>query len=159
MRRFTELAGHWGYGPILAPGRDLTLVEGGCAKRKGELLDAAYLRCGLTEAAAGAENFVLQAAPVELATGRLHRLLEGARSQLHQAAPGVRGFATLSTAPPEADEALWPIDLLRAVRLELAHLPGIMFNFNPQTVDLAASFLRDLEREDPLHGMLVSRAG
>lgn len=157
MRRFARLAGKWGYGQILAPGRDLALGDGACAKRDGELLDAAYLRCGLTGGAIGAEDFVIQAAPVELAVGRLHRLLRGARSQLRRIAPDVGGFASLSTDPPESTERLWPIDLLRAARLELAHVPGLMFNFNPQTVDLAASFLRDLEREDPVNGMLVSR--
>ena len=48
MRRFTTLARRWGYGAMLAPGRDLALDGGGsCLKRDHELLDAAFLRCGL----------------------------------------------------------------------------------------------------------------
>jgi hypothetical protein len=156
MRRFTELADRWGYGAIVAPGRDLALASPECAKAKGELLDQAYLRCGLTGGAAQAESFVVQAAPVELDTERLHALLRGARSQLVKVAPQARYFASLSTDPPESAETVWPIDMVRAARLELAHAPGILLNFTPATVDVAASFLRDLEREGPVNGMSVA---
>jgi hypothetical protein len=156
MRHFTELAGRWGYGAIVAPGRDLALSSPECSKEKGELLDQAYLRCGLTEGAAGAESFVIQAAPVELDTQRLRALLHGARSQLVDVAPEARYFASLSTDPPESEETVWPIDMVRAAKLELAHAPGILLNFTPATVDVAASFLRDLEREGPVNGMIVA---
>lgn len=156
MRRFASLAKHWGYGPIIAPGRDLALSLSGCAKQSGELLDQAYLRCGLTAGAAEAEDFVIQAAPVELDPPRLHSLLRGARAQLRQVAPEARYFASLSTDPPESGEAVWPIDMVRAARLELKHVPGIMLNFTPATMEVAASFLRDLERQDPINGMVVS---
>jgi hypothetical protein len=157
MHRFTKLAGRWGYGPILAPGRDLALEGSGCSKLEGELLDQAYLRCNLIDGAIGAENFVIQAAPVELGIERLHRLLKGAHARLHSQVPEVLALASLSTDPPGGEKAVWPIDLLRAARLELRHVPGIMFNFTPASTDLAASFLRDLEREGPVNGMLVSR--
>jgi hypothetical protein len=157
MRRFTRLAARWGYGPILAPGRDLALSGGGCAKREGERLDQAYLRCGLTGGAVGAERFVVQAAPVELSLDRLHELLRGARRQLDRHSPEVEALASLSTEPPGVAGGVWPIDLVRAARLELKHFPGIMLNFPAADTDLAASFLRDLEREGPVDGRLVSR--
>lgn len=157
MHRFTRLAARWGYGPILAPGRDLALAGGGCAKREGERLDRAYLRCGLTSGAVDAEKFVVQAAPVELDPDRLHALLRGARRQLDRRAPDVQVLASLSTKPPGEEGGVWPIDLVRAARLELKHFPGVMFNFSSGDTDLAASFLRDLEREGPVDGRLVSR--
>ncbi|HWN73352.1 MAG TPA: hypothetical protein VNN15_06060 [Solirubrobacterales bacterium] len=157
MHRFTRLAARWGYGPILAPGRDLALSGGGCAKRQGERLDQAYLRCGLTSGAVDAETFVVQAAPVELALDRLHALLRGARQQLDRQAPDVQVLASLSTEPPGVEGGVWPVDLVRAARLELKHFPGIMLNFPASDTDLAASFLRDLEREGPVDGRLVSR--
>lgn len=158
MRRFTRLAARWGYGPIVAPGRDLALGEGvGCAKRSGEYLDQAYLRCGLISGGRGAENFVIQAAPEELDLERMHQLLRGGRTQLRAQTPGALALASLSTVPPGADETAWPIDLVRAARLELRYVPGIMLNFTPQSTPLAASFLRDLEREAPINGLLVSR--
>jgi hypothetical protein len=158
MRRFNRLASRWGYGAIVAPGRDLAL-EGaaGCGKRSGEILDQAYLRCGLIGGAGAAESFVIQAAPEELEVDKLHSLLRRARLQLHAQSPQALGLASLSTAPPGADEPVWPIDLLRAARLELAHVPGIMFNFTPATTEVAASFLRDLEREGVVHGLRVAR--
>lgn len=157
MHRFTRLAARWGYGPILAPGRDLALAGSGCAEREGERLDQAYLRCGLTSGAEGAETFVVQAAPVELSLDHLHDLLRGARRQLARHSPEVQVLASLSTKPPGVERGVWPIDLLRAAHLELKHFPGIVLNFPAADTDLAASFLRDLEREGPVDGRLVSR--
>jgi hypothetical protein len=159
MRRFAALAARWGYGPILAPGRDLVLAEGSCAKREGEVLDQAYLRCGLTHGAIDAEEFVIQAAPVELDLDRLHRLLRGSAAQLRRRAADVGAFASISTDPPESGEQVWPVDMVRAARLELKHVGGLMLNFAPGDRDLAASFLRDLEREGPVGGMLVAARG
>lgn len=157
MRRFSRLAARWGYGPIVAPGRDLVLApESGCGKREGEILDQAYLRCGITAGAVGAESFVIQAAPQELELDQMHALLRGSLLQLRKSAPEVGLLSSLSTEPPGAGEQVWPVDLVRAASLELAHSPGIMFNFTPATTEVAASFLRDMEREDPVHGLLVS---
>lgn len=36
-------------------------------------------------------------------------------------------------------------------------MPGIMLNFTPATAEVAASFLRDLEREGVVHGLRVAR--
>jgi hypothetical protein len=149
MRRFTRLARRHGYSPIVAPGRDLALGgEAGCGKRQGELLDQAYLRCGLTAGANGADTFVIQAAPDELEPNKLARLLASAHAQVRSRAPGALTVATLSTDPPGASEPVWPIDLVRAARIEFDQVDGVLFNFNPATMPLAASFLRDLERED-----------
>jgi hypothetical protein len=156
MHRFTQLTARWGYGPILAPGRDLALSGGSCAKRDGERLDQAYLRCGLTSGARDAEMFVVQAAPVELSLDHLHALLRGARGQLDRRDPEAQVLASLSTKPPGVERGVWPIDLVRAAHLELQHFPGIMFNIAASDTDLAASFLRDLEREGPVGGRLVS---
>jgi hypothetical protein len=149
MHRFSRLASSHGYSPIVAPGRDLALSgEAGCGKRQGELLDQAYLRCDLTGGATGAETFVIQAAPDELEPAKLSRLLASAHAQVRSRAPGTLTVATLSTDPPDASEPAWPIDLLRAARIEFKRVDGVLFNFNPATMQLAASFLRDLERED-----------
>lgn len=157
MRRFTRLATHWGYGAIVAPGRDLALAGPGCAKREGERLDQAYLRCGLTGGAAGAEKFVVQAAPVELSLDHLRALLRGARRQLGRHSPELQVLASLSTEPPGVQSGVWPIDLVHAAHLELNYFSGIVLNFPAADTDLAASFLRDLEREGPVDGRLVSR--
>jgi hypothetical protein len=157
MHRFTQLTARWGYGPILAPGRDLALSGGSCEKRQGERLDQAFLRCGLTSGAEDAEMFVVQAAPVELSLDHLHALLRGSRRQLDRRDPEVQVLASLSTKPPGVERGVWPIDLVRAAHLELRHFPGIMFNIAAADTDLAASFLRDLEREGPVEGRLVSR--
>lgn len=147
MHRFSRIARSHGYGPIVAPGRDLALSDdAGCGKRQGELLDQAYLRCDLTGGATGAEAFVIQAAADELEPTKLSRLLASARAQVRSRAPGTFTVATLSTAPPDASEPTWPIDLVRAARIEFEHVDGVLFNFNPATMQLAASFLRDLER-------------
>ena len=155
MHRFSRLAGRRGYSPIVAPGRDLALSgEAGCGKRQGELLDQAYLRCDLTAGAIGAETFVIQAAPDELEPAKLNRLLASAQAQVHSRAPDAQTIATLSTDPPGASEPLWPIDLIRAARIEFKRANGVLFNFNPATMQLAASFLRDLERDSGTRGQL-----
>jgi hypothetical protein len=149
MHRFSRLARRRGYSPIVSPGRDLALSgEAGCGKRQGELLDQAYLRCDLTAGASGAETFVIQAAPDELEPTKLSRLLASTRAQARSRAPEALTVATLSTDPPGASEPVWPIDLLRAARIEFRQVDGVLFNFNQATMPLAASFLRDLERED-----------
>jgi hypothetical protein len=155
MHRFSRLARRHGYSPIVAPGRDLALSgEAGCGKRQGELLDQAYLRCDLTAGASGAETFVIQAAPDELEPRKLSRLLASAQAQVRSRDPGALTVATLSTDPPGASEPVWPIDLVRAARIEFKQADGVLFNFNPATMQLAASFLRDLERVSGTRGQL-----
>ena len=70
------------------------------------------------------------------------RQLQGA------AAPNAVALATLSADPPGATEPTYPIDLMRAAKLELRYTRGILLNFNSDSTLLAASFLRDLEREE-----------
>jgi hypothetical protein len=157
MRRFTTLAGNWGYGALLSPGRDLALAGGSpCRKHSRELLDAAFLRCGLTAPAAGAEAFVVQTAPEELRPDRMGALLEATRDRLP--AGGGDLYATISTAPPGSGEQVWPGDLVRAAERALsAGASGLVLNVAPADVDLAASFLRDLQRAGPVAGFAVSR--
>lgn len=149
MRRFIHLASSWGLGTMVAPGRDLALESGGeCERRGGELLDAAYLRCRLPRAGAGADRLVVQAAPEELEPERMSALLGAARAQLAAGGGGPMLLATLSTDPPGNEEPIWPADLMRAARIDRAHGYGVMFNFSPTTASLAADFLRDLERAE-----------
>jgi hypothetical protein len=158
MHRFSRLARRSGYSPIVAPGRDLALGgETGCGKRQGELLDQAYLRCDLIAGAAGADSFVIQAAPDELEPAKLSKLLASAQAQVHSRAPEALTVATLSTDPPGTSEPVWPIDLVRAARIEFERADGVLFNFNPATMPLAASFLRDLERVSGTRGQLRGR--
>ena len=64
---FAAAAHRHGYATILMPGRDLMLAHGArCRKRAGELLGAAFLRCGLAaDAARLSEVFEMQTAPAE----------------------------------------------------------------------------------------------
>jgi hypothetical protein len=156
MRRFVSLAKQWGYGAILAPGRDLALGAGGCRKRGHELLDTAFLRCGLMAGTSGAEATVIQSAPEELAPDRAGALIAGVRAGLTGSAEAPELLATLSTAPPGTGEKVWPIDLVRASRLAIASgVSGLMLNISPSRIGLAASFLRDLERAAPKDGPAI----
>jgi hypothetical protein len=147
MHRFTTLARSWGYGAMLSPGRDLALAGGGlCSKGEHELLDQAFLRCGLI-APQGAEAFVVQTAPEELQPELANALIGAARERLATAAGGVGLFATVSTSPPGNGESVYPIDLVRAARGAVGGgATGLMLNFGSGDVALAASFLRDLGR-------------
>lgn len=147
MLHFNRLAHRWKYRSISSPARDLALTKGGaCRKQEGELLDQAYLRCDFAGGAVGSDAFVIQAAPDELDLTAMERFLKRGAQAVRSHSAKVRSFATLSTSPPGADEPVWPIDLVRAARLEKTQGQGILFNFTPGTVSLAASFLRDLER-------------
>jgi hypothetical protein len=160
MRRFVSVARRYGYGTILAPGRDLALGGTGCRKRPGELLDAAFLRCGIAAGTRDAEMAVVQSAPEELSAGRAGRLISDVRSALATAEARPKLIATLSTSPPGSGGAVWPVDLVRMARRALgAGASGLMLNLSPSGVDLAASFLRDLERGGPLDGLAVSGHG
>jgi hypothetical protein len=160
MRRFTSFARSWGYGALLSPGRDLALdSDSACHKGPHELLDRAFLRCGLIAPASGAEAFVVQTAPEELQPGRIAGLLEATRERLAAAGEEVELFATLSTSPPGEGAEVWPGDLVEAAeRAIAAGAAGLVLNVGPGDVDLAASFLRDLERAGPVAGVAVSRA-
>ena len=155
MRQFTKLAGDWGYGTMLSPGRDLALdPDGSCTKGDRELLDQAFLRCGLV-AQAGAEVFVSQTAPEELQPELADALIDRTDERLGGAAL----FATISTSPPGNGEPVYPIDLVRAARGAIGGgAAGLMLNLGSGDVDLAASFLRDLEREGEIDGVTVSEA-
>jgi hypothetical protein len=143
LGRFAEFARSHGYKPILAPGRDLTLTPGGrCAKRQGETVGEAYVRCGIPAAAKGARVFVIQAAPQELDLPALRQLITASSRQARQANPSVILVATLSTAPGGA-----PADtraLLRAARAMLPYVQGFMLNFTGATTATAVAFLRAL---------------
>ena len=145
LGQFFRLAHSGGYEPIAAPGRDLTLSPiASCQKRRGEVLDRAFLRCGLPRAANGASLLVIQTAPVQSSICELRVLLRGASNQLAQPAP--RLIATLSSDPGGTSGKVWPATLLAATRAMLAYVQGLMLNFSLGQVSLLADYLRDLER-------------
>jgi hypothetical protein len=160
MREFTTLAGRWGYAAMLAPGRDLALdADVSCTKRRHEFLDQAFLRCGLV-APAGADAFVLQTAPEELQPELATALVGATRERLAAAGGEADLFATVSTAPPGDGRPVYPVDLVGAAdRAIEGGAAGLMLNFGSGEVDLAASFLRDLEREGAVGGVAVSEPG
>lgn len=157
MRKFTTLARSWGYGAMLSPGRDLALDAGApCSKGDHELLDQAFLRCGLV-APEGAEAFVVQAAPEELQPELANALIDRASERVAAAGGGAELFATVSTSPPGSGEPVYPIDLVRAARGAISKgAAGLMLNVGPEDVGLAASFLRDLGREGAVGAIAVS---
>jgi len=140
---FAALARANGYQPILAPGRDLTLTPGGrCAKRPGERVGEAYVRCGIPRAAEHAAIFVIQAAPQELDLPGLRRLVEASSRQARYANPAAVLIATISTAPGgvQAD----PAAMARAAWTMLPFVHGFMLNMTAATTLSAAAFLRAL---------------
>jgi hypothetical protein len=145
---------------MLAPGRDLALDAGSsCTKRHHEFLDQAFLRCGLV-APAGAEAFVAQTAPEELQPELAAALIGATRERLAAAGGEADLFATVSTAPPGGGRPVYPVDLVGAAdRAIEGGAAGLMLNFGSGEVDLAASFLRDLEREGAVGGVAVSESG
>ena len=151
IHRFIHLAHRAGFAAIVSPGRDLALAPGGCRKRRGERLDAAYLRCRYAADAVGADMIVLQTGADELTAGGLRRFLAKAVAQIRRAQPRVSLLGVVTTEPT-SDTRAWPGGLLRATRIQLASLNGFSLNFTAETAVLAADYLRDAERDGALRG-------
>jgi len=145
---FARTATARGYRAVLAPGRDLTLTEGGaCEKRRGERVGEAYVRCGIPRSAAGAPVFVIQAAPQELDLPALHRLVAASARQARAANPDVVVIATISTAPggvPAGSAAM-----VRAAETMRPYVEGFMLNTTRATTPAALAFLRALPTGPP----------
>lgn len=100
MRRFSALARAHGLLPILAPARDLALVPGGtCARRGGENLSEAYLRCGLAGADQGAAALVVQSQAEEFSVPAFRRFVAAVARQARAGNPRIAVLAQLATAP------------------------------------------------------------
>jgi hypothetical protein len=149
IRLFIRLAHQAGFTAIVSPGRDLALGARGCHKRRGEPLDAAYLRCRYAADAVGADMIMLQTGADELTAGGLRRFLAKAVAQIRRAQPRVALLGVITTEPTSHTRA-WPAGLLRATRIQLRSLGGFSLNFTAETAPLAADYLRDAERDGAL---------
>lgn len=142
---FIRLAHRAGFRVIVAPGRDLALTNHGCHKRRGEILDAAFLRCRYAADAVGADMILLNTAADELTTLTLQRYLTKAETQIRRSQPHVTLLGLISTQPPSETPA-WPRGLVRATRIQLRILAGLMLNLTPKTATLGADYLRDAQK-------------
>jgi hypothetical protein len=141
MDLFAIQARRSGYQPILVPGRDLALAPGGqCAKQQSETLNAAYLRCGIADAARFAPVFEIQCAPDELDIAELRSFVAASVRQAHAANPSAVLIATLSTTPNgvHANSA----DLVRAAQAIAPIVRGFQLNMTSATRWVAVDFLR-----------------
>lgn len=123
------------------PGRDLALAPGGkCAKRHGETLDTAYLRCGIASAARFTRIFEIQCAPVELDIPELRSFVGATVRQARKANPSAILIATLSTSPNGASAT--SADLVRAANTILPFVQGFQLNMTSSTRGVVVDFLR-----------------
>jgi hypothetical protein len=100
LRRFSALARAHGLLPILAPARDLALVPGGtCARRGGENLSEAYIRCGLAGADQGAAALVVQSQAEEFSVPAFRHFVAAVARQARAGNPRIAVLAQLATAP------------------------------------------------------------
>jgi hypothetical protein len=149
---FIRLAHRAGFKVIIAPGRDLALTSRGCHKRRGETLDAAFLRCRYAADAVGTDMILLNTSADELTTATLQRYVDKAETQIRRSQPHVTLLGLISTQPPSHARA-WPGGLVRATRIQLHTLAGLALNLNPETAVLADDYLRDAQKA----GLFTSR--
>ena len=162
MREFTSFAGDWGYGALLAPGRDLAL-DAGLAVPQGK---SRTTRPGVPALRSGGGGGRRRRVRHPDRAGGAAAGTDGCPARCDPSAPAQGQRATppssppSSTAPPGEGEQVWPVDLLRAAERAVKHgAGGLMLNFAAGEVDLVASFLRDLERTGPIAGIVTSRPG
>ena len=99
FRRFAELARSRGYQVVTAPGRDLVSAAGACARRQGETLDHAFLRCEIAgHAARQADVVVVQAQAHQRDPEAYRRFVARASDQARAANPGVIVVSALTTS-------------------------------------------------------------
>jgi hypothetical protein len=144
MVQFSQLARAHGLAPILAPARDLVLVPGAaCAKRTGENLTRAYLRCRLAAGDAGAEVFVVQSQIDELGVPAFRHLLALAAQQARAGNPHVAVLAQLATAPN--GQVATAGQLVAAARSVAGLVQGFSLNARASDLQAAASVLDSLK--------------
>jgi hypothetical protein len=143
MVRFSQLARAHDLAPILAPARDLVLVPGAaCAKRRGENLSRAYIRCRLATGDAGAAVFVVQSQLDELTVPAFRHLLAVAAQQARTVNPHVAVVAQLATAPDGLVAAAG--QLVAAARSVAGMVQGFSLNARTSDLQAAASVLGSL---------------
>ncbi len=144
MVRFSQLARAHGLAPILAPARDLVLVPGAaCAKRTGENLTRAYLRCRLAAGDAGAAVFVVQSQIDELGVPAFRHLLAVAAQQARAGNPHVAVVAQLATAPN--GQVATAGQMVAAARSVAGLVQGFSLNARASDLQAAASVLDSLK--------------
>lgn len=141
MELFAREAQRRGYQVILTPGRDLALTPNSrCAKRRGETLNTAYLRCDIPRAAQFTPIFEIQCAPIELDIPELRSFVAASAQQAHAANPSAVLIATLSTTPGGTPTT--SADMLRAAKTILPFVHGFQLNTTSATLGIAVDFLR-----------------
>jgi len=127
MMRFSALARAHGLFPILAPARDLVLVQGAsCQKQAGEDLARAYLRCGLAGADARAGVLVVQSQVDQSSVAQYHQFVVHAARQARAGNPHVVVLAQLATAPIGRAASL--AELVTAARSVSESVQGFSLN-------------------------------
>jgi hypothetical protein len=145
MTLFARAAHRRHYQVILMPGRDLLLrPDGRCAKRQGETLDGAFIRCDLAASARYAEIFEIQCAPDELNPAGLRRFVQASASRARAANPSAVLIATLSTET--GGRRVAAATLTGVERAISPFVDGIQFNVAPDSTAVAVSFLRAVAR-------------
>lgn len=142
MNRFGALAHARGLRVAMAPSPSLVSVPGAaCPRRPGEAMSAAYLRCGLPEAAAaGADLVDLQLQVLERDPATYGRFVRRAERGCREANPDVEVLSQLSTSPStyRAD----PHMLVGAARAVAGTVDGFYLSVEPSEVSVAEAFLR-----------------
>jgi hypothetical protein len=145
MVRFSELAREHGLLPILAPARDLMLVHGAaCAKRRGENLSQAYLRCGLAGADAYAGALVVQSQADQFDVPQFRSFLAVAARQARAGNPHVAVLAQVATAP--LGRVASPAQLVAATRSVSGFVQGFSLDVRMTDLTTADSLLWSFKR-------------
>jgi len=140
MAMFSRLASAHHLVPILAPGRDLALVPGAsCVKRSGEILNQAFLRCGLVSADVRAKVLVIQSQVNEFDTAGFQRFVAAAAHQARVANPSIAVVAELATAP--LGHAASVPQLVNAAHSVNGMVEGFALSARPRDTELAANLL------------------
>jgi hypothetical protein len=147
MRLFCELAHANGYVCVTTPSRDLMQVtKAVCAKRSGETLSEAYLRCNIPEAAAlYADAYQIQSQVHENDPATYRWFVEAALNKARAVNPAIGVLAGLSTSP--FDYVATPEMLFAAWSSTRDIVDGDFFTVNSAEVGMATEFLRMVQGE------------
>lgn len=145
MDQFCSLAHTNGYSCIVAPARDLLLVDGAvCPKQSDENLNEAYLRCRVAEAAArNADHLGIQA-QVNQANPAVYRdLVSRATAQARAVNPGLEVVSNLTTALDDVEQS--PCVLYEAYKAVEDVVDGHWLNVTGNSGQVALNFLKNIE--------------
>lgn len=122
---------------ILTPARGLTGVSSAdCVQFPGEDVTAAYLRCQLPAACAGADVLDVQAQPLQSNVPAYTALVQGARTQR----PNQSLWAGLTTMRGDPVSAM-----VACYESVLSIVQGFWLNTTPDTINVAAAFLQAIK--------------